>query len=155
MLVVCIFIATVLWFLRALENNYTTHFAKSVEVTGLPENIALIDPVPGKVVLRVEGHGYSILRQNLKFAKTPLQINFNEIRPVLPRTAADFTEMVPTSRYISSFTSQMTDITILGITPDTLVLHFGKIVNEEVPNGAARDSEAAYPKDTRFLAAGL
>jgi hypothetical protein len=127
----CMGIATVLWFLRALENDYTTQISNPVNIEGLPANRALLPPLQKEVTLRVEGHGYSLLKHNLDFSRSPLTVNYGEIRPFPPKEKSGFTERIPMVRFIQSFSVQMGDLKVLSIKPDTLVLQFSEITTQK------------------------
>lgn len=128
--VFCLGIATVLWFLRALENDYATQVSNPFRIEGLPEHRALVVPIPDEVTLRVEGHGYSLLKHNLNFSKIPLTVNYNEIRPFPPREKAGFIDRIATIRFVQAFSGQMGDLKVLSVKPDTLILQFSELTTD-------------------------
>jgi hypothetical protein len=118
----CILIAMVLWFLRALENNYETQINHPVRFTNLPDDYVLLRPLPRKITLDVEALGFSILKHNWNFSKTPLTIDFRELKPVMPRKKAGFKDTVNLSRFADPFTHALVDIKVKGVKPEKLVL---------------------------------
>ncbi len=59
---VCLFIATTLWFLNALSKDYTTIVSYPVKYINPPKNQFLANKPPSKFDLKVEAHGFTLLR---------------------------------------------------------------------------------------------
>ncbi|MFO7616911.1 MAG: hypothetical protein R6V75_06640 [Bacteroidales bacterium] len=120
----CILAALFLWFLRALENNYTTSIERQLLIDGIPATIRLEEPQSPSVKLRIEGPGYAILRYNLRIPRAPLHIDFVEIRSSVVRQPAEIIEAVPMGRFIGSFRNQLGDLSVLSVAPDTIRFRF-------------------------------
>jgi hypothetical protein len=123
-LIVCVLIATFLWFLRAFENDYTTWIDHPVKFVNLPDKMITLDPLPDKVRLEVKGLGFSILRHNWNFSKTPLVIDFRKIHPPSPRRIKGFIEYLPMQQFSADFSSQLKGLNVQSIRPDTVRLQF-------------------------------
>jgi hypothetical protein len=121
-LLFCILIATVLWFLRALENKYETQINHPVRFTNLPDDYVLLHPLPNRVSLDVEALGFSILKHNWNFSKTPLTIDFKDLKPVMPRKKSEFRDTVSLKGFEKNFSEFFGDISVNGIHPDFLIL---------------------------------
>jgi hypothetical protein len=118
----CILIAMVLWFLRALENTYETQINHPVRYTNLPDDYVLLRPLPRKITLEVEALGFSILKHNWNFSKTPLTIDFRELKPVMPRKKTGFKDTVNLTRFEANFSHDLVDIRVKGVKPESLIL---------------------------------
>jgi hypothetical protein len=118
----CITIATALWFLRALENQYQTEITHPVQYINLPENYVLLQPLPRRLTLKVEGLGFSILRHNWDFSKDPLIVDFTDIRLAIPRKAATFRDTVQMDRFIEPFSVALGDLKVTGFKQQQLFL---------------------------------
>lgn len=76
---VCVFIATVLWFLNALEKDYTTNISYPVKFVNPPKNQFLSNTPPERFDLEVRAHGFSLLRHKLSFSFSPIVLNINNL----------------------------------------------------------------------------
>ncbi len=123
-LLACVFIATVFWFLRAFENEYTTRVDHPVQYLNLPENLMTINPLPQRISLEVKGLGFSILKHNWNFSKTPLVIDIKKVRAFPVRRKKGYIDYVPMDQYFNDFSAQLKDLKVLAISPDTLMFRF-------------------------------
>lgn len=123
-LIACVLIAIALWFLRALENEYTTRVDHPVQYINLPDKMITINPLPQKISLEVKGLGFSVLRHNWNFSKTPLTIDFKKLNSVPAKRKKGFVEYLPMNQYFIDFSSQLKDLKVLAIIPDTLIFRF-------------------------------
>ena len=120
----CILAALFLWFLRAIENNYTTSIERPIQINGVPQSFEVDDPKSLTVRLQIEGPGYVILRHNLRIPRPPLQIEFVEINPITPRDSNEWIESVSMERFLNSFRTQIADLSLQSLLPDTLQIKF-------------------------------
>lgn len=123
-LIACVLIATALWFLRALENEYTTRIDHPVRYINEPDKMMTMNPLPQRISLEVKGLGFSILRHNWNFSKTPITIDLRQIRPTPARRRTGFVEYLPMNLFINDFSSQLKDLRVTGIIPDTMMFRF-------------------------------
>jgi hypothetical protein len=72
----------------------------------------------------VKGLGFSVLRHNWNFSKTPLIIDFKKLKSLPARKRKGFVEYLPMNQYFNEFSSQLKDLKVLAIVPDTLILRF-------------------------------
>jgi hypothetical protein len=77
--IICLILATILWFLNALSKNYTTQIAYPVRYIELPKNKFIINEPPSNLQLRVNAHGFTLLRYKLHMAFYPVELNVSEI----------------------------------------------------------------------------
>ena len=118
----CMVIATVLWFLRALENRYETEITHPVQYLNLPENYVLLQPLPRKLTLVVEGLGFSILRHNWDFSKDPLLIDFENIKLGVPKKSSVFRDTIQMNRFAGNFSVALGDLKVTGFRQQKLVV---------------------------------
>lgn len=118
----CIVIATVLWFLRALENRYDTEITHPVQYVNLPDNYVLLQPLPRRLTLQVEGLGFSILRHNWDFSKEPLLVDFEDMNLAIPRKSSVFSDTIQMNRFAGSFSVALGDLKVTGFRQQKIVL---------------------------------
>lgn len=123
-LIACFLIAVALWFLRALENEYVTHVEHPVRYFNLPEKMIALNPLPQRISLEVRGLGFSVLRHNWNFSKTPLAIDLRKLKSAAGKKKKGFVEYLPLNQYYNDFTTQLKDLKVVASIPDTLVVRF-------------------------------
>lgn len=123
-LIGCFLIAAALWFLQALENEYTTIVDHPVRCINVPNEMIPLDPLPQRISLEVKGPGFSLLLHNWNFSKTPLTIDLNKLKSISGRKKKGFTEHLPMSQYDNDFSAQLKDLKVVAIIPDTLMFRF-------------------------------
>ncbi len=123
-LLFCVLIATIFWFLRAFENEYTTRVDHPVSYINLPDKMMTLNPLPQRISLEVKGLGFSILKHNWNFSKTPLVIDIKKLRSMPYRRKKGFIDYLPMYQYYNDFSTQLKDLKVLAIIPDTLMFRF-------------------------------
>jgi hypothetical protein len=123
-LIICLLIATALWFLRAFENEYTTRVDHPVRYVNMPDKMITLNQLPQRISLEVKGLGFAILKHNWNFSKNPLIIDIRSLKSVPARRKKGFVEYLPMNQYFNNFTSQLKDLKVVAIMPDTLIFRF-------------------------------
>lgn len=112
--IICLFIATVLWFLNALNKDYSTVVAYSVKFVNPPENRFVAAELPSKLELKVEARGLVILQHKLSLSVSPFIINISEITQNLASNSGVYN--IQTSWLLGRISNQMgNEINIIGI----------------------------------------
>ena len=128
----CVLIATILWLLRAFENEYTTQVDNPVSYINLPDQMISLNPLPQKISLKVKGMGYSILKHNWDFRKTPLIIDFEKVRSATIKKKKGHVEYLPMNLFYDEFSMQFDDLDVLSINPDTIVFKFALVTTKKI-----------------------
>lgn len=129
---VCLLIATILWFLNALNQNYTTTVSYAVKYNNPPENLFLANDPPNQLNLKVEAHGFALLRQKLSFSVSPIVLNLAAIKNA--EDEAESTFSVETENLIRRISNQVSsEITVLDIEPEIIRLVFDSLKSKMVP----------------------
>lgn len=130
---VCVGIATIIWFLNALSKNYTVDLDFSVRYTNLPKNKILVNELPKEFTLHVNSFGFTLLRHKLKLSFSPLVFNVNEFTRNMMETTEQSGYTILTSQYLDEIADQLSnELNVLSITPDTLHFNFDHIVQKNV-----------------------
>lgn len=83
---VCVIIATVLWFLNALNKEYTTENTYPIKYMDLPKGKLLVSEPPKEMTLAIKAHGFALLRYSISTSFLPIVLNVNSLldkkRPV-------------------------------------------------------------------------
>ncbi len=130
---VCVSIATFLWFLNALNKQYSVNLTFPVKYTNWPANKILVNHPPDHFVLSVNSFGFTLLRYKLSLAFSPLIFNVNELTEGKMESSAKSEYAIPTRPFISRLSEQVSnELNITEIHPDTLVFLFDKVISKPV-----------------------
>lgn len=128
---ICLVIATILWFLNALNKEYPAEITYPIKYTDLPKDKMLISELPQKMTLEVKGQGFAILRHQISNSFLPIVFNVNSDilnnRDVLKQT-------ILTARLKDKIQSQFSSgISLEHIRPDTIVFEFSRYLSNQIP----------------------
>lgn len=131
---VCLAIATVLWFVNALGDTYETTVSMPIQYTNLPKEKVLVSAPPKKIQVQLKAHGLTLLRHKLKLSIKPLNFNVKSFTDgLMDKTTAENFKIV-SNRYLPQLSRQVSsEISILGIKPDTLYFKFDRIIQRKLP----------------------
>jgi hypothetical protein len=128
---VCLAIATTLWFLNALSKDYSTTISYPAKFINPPDNRFLAENTPAKLDLEIDGQGFTLLRFKL-LSFTPIKLDIEEITKNLESSTGTF--RVPTRNLISEITDQFnSEIKITNIYPEVLVIVLDSLITKTVP----------------------
>lgn len=129
---VCLLIATALWFLNALSKDYTTTINYPVRYTNPPADIFLTSTPPKKFELKVEGHGFSLLRYKLIISPSPILLNLTSIHENYEESGNNIT--IQSQSLIQRISQQVSnEITITEISPNVITLIFDSLATKTLP----------------------
>ncbi len=122
-------ISAILWFFRALSNEYETVILYPVRYINIPENKILINKMPDRLTLRVKAKGKRILASKLNLNLLPIKFDVNSF--IINNTSAD-SLFILTNTVKEILSRELEGIQITGISPDTLVFRFTSIAVKKV-----------------------
>jgi len=130
---VCVCIATIFWFLNALNKQYSVNLTFPVKYTNWPANKILVNNPPDHFILRANSFGFTILRYKLSLAFSPLIFNVNEFTNKKLESSLKSEYALPTAQFISMLSEQVSnELNITDIHPDTLIFLFDKVITRKV-----------------------
>ncbi len=129
---VFVLISTVFWLLSTLSENYTTTVNFPVRFSHLPEKSVLVNELPEKIQLKVEAHGFTLLRYKISRSLVPININVKNFS--LLRVPDHPTKYFLLSRYTQQKVANQLkdDINVIEIQPDSFIFDFTKIVERKI-----------------------
>lgn len=83
-----------------------------------------LDPLPQRISLEVKGLGFSVLKHNWNFSKTPLVVDIKRLKTMPSKRVKGFSEYLPMNQYINDFSLQLKDLSVQSVSPDTILLRF-------------------------------
>jgi len=126
-------IATFLWFLQAMERNYTTVIQHPVKFTSLPENLVLTNKLPDKLNIEVTGTGFAILKHNWDLAKSAIRLDLKEVAPVQHNVSGGKDIHLSLRSLKNRISAQLNNVQVLSIKPDTIIFQFSKMIRKKIP----------------------
>ncbi|MCY1722917.1 hypothetical protein OU798_21400 [Prolixibacteraceae bacterium Z1-6] len=129
---VCVLIATALWFLNALSKDYSTTISYPVKYVSAPSHQFLSNKPPSKLELKVDAHGFTLLRHKLSLAFSPIILNLTSITEgVSPNNR---TYEIKTSQHLKRIASQVTnEINVREVQPEILYIVLDSLKSKSVP----------------------
>ena len=129
---VFLLISLFIWFLNALGKNYTAVIEFPLTYTDIPEDRVFIGDLQEHLELRINAHGYAILRY--KTFRKPVPVSFNVSAFTLNRSGQDSSRAFILTRYVKDQVSRQlpSELQLLEVKPDTLHFHFARSVSRMV-----------------------
>lgn len=129
---VCLVIATSLWFLDALSKNYTTTLSYNVKYVNPPDNLFLSNSPPSKLDLRVQAHGFTLLRHKLAFSFSPLLLDLTAFSQDIDSTQNRI--QITSESLIRGIGNQISnELSISDVSPRTISIRFDSLESKLVP----------------------
>lgn len=125
--------AAIFWFLNALSKDYTITVSYPVIYSDFPKDKAIIKELPDELTMEVKGYGFALLRYQISTAFLPISFNINSYtdNKLVDNNILNYT--IVTNNLKSRIAKKISkDIQIISISPDTINLHFSKIVEKKV-----------------------
>lgn len=130
---ICVAIATIFWFLNALNKEYSVELYFPVKYTNLPKNKLLSNTPPDRFSLKVNSYGFTILRHKLSLAFSPLVFDVNDFTGHRMETSDQAEYAIPSKQFINRISEQVSnELRITEIHPDTLYFKFDRIVAKKI-----------------------
>lgn len=140
-------ISIAFWFLNVLNNQFTANIYYPVRFSNLPENKTLFQDAPESFTLKVKAHGFHLLGYQMSTVVTPLVIDLSDFEIDQALENSDIF-ILSTKQLLNTFSEQLsTDITLLEITPEQLILDFSPVDGKKVPVKA----KVVYEISNQFL----
>ncbi len=131
--IICLIIATILWFLNTMNKNYTTTIPHPVEFTDIPMGKYIINNPPEKLNLKIFAHGFALMRYKAGRSFSPLILNVSELIEEIPQ-ASQGIYVIPTNLIREKISSQLnSELQLLDISPGVFTLAFDSMGIRQVP----------------------
>jgi YbbR domain-containing protein len=128
---ICVAIATTLWFLNALGKDYSATVSYPVKFVNPPNKRFLANNIPLKLDLKLEGQGFTILRYKL-MSFSPVTIDIEQVTNNLESNSGTY--KVLSKNLIREVSSQLSsDIQINEINPEILEIVLDSLITKTVP----------------------
>lgn len=113
--IICLFLAALLWLVRALNVNYTYQLNVPVKFTNLPSNKVIVGDLPDKLTIEIKTSGLKLFFISLKKNIEELTIDFNALKTNAKSQAYSISNGNVDLKSVIRF-----NVSVLKIRPDTL-----------------------------------
>ena len=129
---VCLLIASALWFLNALSKDYSTTVSYAVKYVNPPKNQFVANKLPENLELKVDAHGFTLLRHKLSLSFSPIVLNLTNITKDIKSNSGVYS--ISSKTLIRRISDQVSnEITITDIQPEILQIEFDSLKSKMVP----------------------
>lgn len=130
---ICVVIAATLWFLNALNKDYTAVVSYPVKYTNLPQGKHLTVDLPSTVSLEVRAKGFALLGHRISTSFLPITFNVNTFSNHLLEKNEVFEYTLNTNEIKDKISTQLNpDIKLQDITPAVIEFKFARSVNRKI-----------------------
>ena len=127
-------LSTIFWLLNELSKNSTTTITYPVMYTNLPRDKILVRELPSRFDLIIEAPGFTLLKYTLSNRLVPLVFNVDAYPPRIMSGEDSEKYYILTSSARERLARQLrSDVQVLSISPDSLIMEFGDMVSKTVP----------------------
>lgn len=131
---ICVIIATILWFLNALNKDYTAEVTYPVKYVNFPKGKHLVSELPKTIMLEVNAKGFALLGYKVSTSFLPITFDVNSYckHQLEKNNVLEYT--INTAEIQDKISSQLsTDIKLLNIRPETINFEFSRAVMKKLP----------------------
>ncbi len=126
---VFIIIAIIFWFLNAMDLEYTTKINYKVEFIDFPEDARPASEMPEELKVTVKAYGYNLIGKTK--SKHPIKIS---VKQYAQKDKNDKSKLILSTNLLSDhFFADEEDISIISITPETVVFTVEELFTKKVP----------------------
>lgn len=124
-------ISATIWLLNALSKNYTAVINYPLVYSDFPEDKVFVGELPEHLELRINSHGYALLRY--KMFRKPVPISFSVSSFNLSRDVDNSSDYILTRYLRDQIARQLpSELQLLEISPDTLQFRFADKLTRKV-----------------------
>lgn len=131
---VFLLLSFIFWFLNALSKDISGKVKYPVRYINFPEDLALVNELPDRIEIELDGPGYSIVKTKLKGNKTPLIVDVANSGLSFHGDKGQQRSYIMSFRLRETFRQQLrADYDIVGVEPDTIAFLFDRTIRKMVP----------------------
>jgi len=122
-IIASLILSILVWLSVSMNNQYSIGIRVPFRVSNLPDGIALANPIPSSILVRVRGTGWQLASAYLS---TTSSVNFD-------LSTFDRRRILLTSRELGYSLDLGSSAEVLGFTPDTVMITLDGVINKQVP----------------------
>jgi len=133
-LIICLLVSTLFWFLKALNDEYSTEVEFPIVFTNVPKNYALYGDTPDRLKATIEDAGFTIIRYKFSFVFSSLKFDVSKHFEQNLSSEVDGTIELRQAALINGIESELLSTTkIINIFPDNITISYSKLQEKRLP----------------------
>lgn len=130
---VCVTIASILWFLNALNKDYSAEISYPVKYINLPEGKYLVTQLPSRLLLDVKAKGFALLGHKIRTSFLPITFNLESYQNRLIRKEHVFEYTLRLNDVKERIGNQLNaEIKLLNTHPSEITFRFADAQSKKV-----------------------
>lgn len=130
---ICVIIASILWFLNNLNKDYSAELTYPVKYINFPEGKYPVLKLPSHLQLEVKAKGFALLGYSIRTSFLPITFNVSTYCNHLQKRDDIFEYTLNTNDIKDKIGSQLsTDIKLVNVYPEEIVFKFAAAVHKKV-----------------------
>lgn len=130
---ICVIIASILWFLNNLNKDYSAELTYPVKYINYPEGKYPVLKLPSHLQLEVKAKGFALLGYSIRTSFLPITFNVSTYCNHLQKRNDIFEYTLHTNDIKDKIGSQLsTDIKLVNVYPEEIVFKFAAAVHKKV-----------------------
>ena len=132
---VFLLIAVAIWYLNALNKDYTGNLELTVKYTDLPADKVLVGAPPERLTLTVNAPGFVLLKYRFGLIyPVALDANYQSLRKADFPAQGEYYILTQSQSVSDKIAAQLSpDVTLKMISPDTLKFQFSETIRKTIP----------------------
>ena len=131
---ICVIIAAILWFLNALNKEYTSEISYPVRYTDLPKGKYLVSELPSDITLEVKAKGFTLVGYRISTSFLPINLDINSYSNYMLEKDNILEYTLKLSTIKDRINNQLnSDINLLNIKPEEIYFKFSHAVTKMIP----------------------
>lgn len=130
---ICVVIASILWFLNTLNKDYSSELTYPVKYTNFPEGKYPVIKLPSQLQLEVKAKGFALLGHKIKTSFLPITFNVSTYTSHLQKKDSFYEYTLNTNDIKDKIGNQISsDIKLLNVYPEEIVFRFADAQHKKI-----------------------
>lgn len=141
-LVICIIVSTLFWFLKALNDEYKTDVEFPIEFVNIPDNYQFYGDIPQKLTVTIQDDGFTIMRYKFSYVFLSLKYDVSKYFKKNQELSVDGTiDISPAALKKSIEGVLIPSSDFLGVYPESINILYSKYQEMRLPISVVADIE--------------
>ena len=115
-----------------IGNDFTITVNYPVRYTNVPKSKVIVNEVPDRLQLTINGYGYTLLKYKLSPAPYPVIINLGDYGNQLNRPGARRFVLLTRNEREKISKQMPNDVEVIDVLPDTILFQFGNLIEKRI-----------------------
>ncbi len=139
-LVICVLISTLFWFLKALNDEYKTDVEFPIEFVNIPDNYQFYGDVPQKLTVTIQDDGFTIMRYKFSYVFLSLKFDVSKYFKKNQELTADGTIDISPAALNKSIEGELIPSSdLLDVYPESINILYSKYQEIKLPISVVAD----------------